>query len=272
MRYTGSLIRKTWGIAKPPEYLYHYTSIETLALILKHSKLRFSRLDTVNDPSEAETVDLPNASSLVFVSCWTAEKCDSIPMWRMYTPNMQGVRIELPPNPFSGRKEIYFTEDSGFWQLLDGQFDITHNNSDIGISTSLITDPNKIFYTDNPSERIITCRTTEPDKHLRLHDLGLKKSTNWEFEKEWRYKILATFSEIRENTGDEKAHLYRHPEKITLNEMYLDAPLDKDVLREMNVMLSPCCTEAQGEIVNALLKQYGHRGTCMRSSIRYRNK
>ena len=33
--------------------LYHYTSIETLALILKNGTIKFNRLDTVDDLEEA---------------------------------------------------------------------------------------------------------------------------------------------------------------------------------------------------------------------------
>lgn len=37
------------------QYLYHYTSIETLALILKNRTIRFNNLQNVDDPEEAET-------------------------------------------------------------------------------------------------------------------------------------------------------------------------------------------------------------------------
>lgn len=37
------------------KYLYHYTSIETLALILKNRTIRFSSLATVDDIKEVAT-------------------------------------------------------------------------------------------------------------------------------------------------------------------------------------------------------------------------
>lgn len=50
--------------------LYHYTSIETLALILK--TIRFSRLDRVDDPDEyAFSGDGVTPAHYCFVSCWT---------------------------------------------------------------------------------------------------------------------------------------------------------------------------------------------------------
>ncbi len=51
------------------EYLYHYTSIETLALILKNRTIRFNNLLNVDDPEEAETKDLGLSGKHCLVSC-----------------------------------------------------------------------------------------------------------------------------------------------------------------------------------------------------------
>jgi len=45
MFYTRQFIEDTLRVDRLPEYLYHYTSIETFALILNSQRLRFSRLD-----------------------------------------------------------------------------------------------------------------------------------------------------------------------------------------------------------------------------------
>lgn len=37
--------------------IFHYTSIETLALILKNRTIRFSRLDKVDDPEEYDITE-----------------------------------------------------------------------------------------------------------------------------------------------------------------------------------------------------------------------
>lgn len=42
---------------KYPEYLYHYTSIDNLALILKNKTIRFNSLINVDDPDEIKTID-----------------------------------------------------------------------------------------------------------------------------------------------------------------------------------------------------------------------
>ena len=42
------------------DFLYHYTNIETLALILSNHTFRFRSLDQMDDLQEKETSDLKN--------------------------------------------------------------------------------------------------------------------------------------------------------------------------------------------------------------------
>ena len=81
-------------------YLYHYTSIDTLLLILKNKTLAFNSLQNVDDLEEANSEDIEQIGKICYVSCWTNDASESIPMWNMYTPNMQGVRIKLKEYPF----------------------------------------------------------------------------------------------------------------------------------------------------------------------------
>lgn len=81
------------------KYLYHYTSIEILLLILKNKTLAFNSLQNVDDIEEAKSEDIENIGKMCYVSCWTYDKGESIPMWNMYT-NMHGVRIKLKEFPF----------------------------------------------------------------------------------------------------------------------------------------------------------------------------
>ena len=43
-----------------PAVLYHYASLDTLALILHNRTFRISRLDMVDDPQEQRSVDTQN--------------------------------------------------------------------------------------------------------------------------------------------------------------------------------------------------------------------
>lgn len=83
-----------------PQYLYHYTSIETLALILKNRSIRFNSLDRMDDLQEKEANDIRNIGQFIYVSAWTSDQMESIPMWNMYASLNAGIRIQLQCNPF----------------------------------------------------------------------------------------------------------------------------------------------------------------------------
>ena len=71
--------------------LYHYTSIETLALILKNGTIKFNRLDTVDDLEEAGyTSDGMQLGKYMFVSCWTKSSEENIALWSMYADKGRG--------------------------------------------------------------------------------------------------------------------------------------------------------------------------------------
>jgi len=48
----------------------------------------------------------------IFGSSWTESAEESIPLWKMYTPNMQGVRISLPIDMFQKKKVDAFSEEN----------------------------------------------------------------------------------------------------------------------------------------------------------------
>ena len=55
------------GKNKTPRYLFHYTSIDNLCLILKTRAIRFTRLDKVNDPEEALTKEFKDAKFFIII-------------------------------------------------------------------------------------------------------------------------------------------------------------------------------------------------------------
>lgn len=103
------------------DFLYHYTSIESLAYILKNKTIKFNNLMNVDDPEEAETSDLGKFGRHCLVSCWTDVSEDILPMWNMYTPDMRGVRIGMKKNPFKehiyNAGEFNFSEPTKLYKL-----------------------------------------------------------------------------------------------------------------------------------------------------------
>ena len=81
--------------------IYHYTNLESLALILKNKTIRFNRLDKVDDIEEgnAESYGV-RFCKYVFVSCWTENPIESIPLWKIYSGEFGGVRISVEQEMF----------------------------------------------------------------------------------------------------------------------------------------------------------------------------
>lgn len=273
MFYTDDFMWNVMGITGLPDVLYHYTSIDTLALIVANRTLRFSRLDAVNDPEEASACDLDGASTLVFASCWTAQERESLAMWRMYTPDMQGLRIALPNNPFAGRHKPSIMDKGGAVQRIDGEININRENGGLGIRSYYVTGPNKIFYTDDKSYLNGPCLVDEGDRWtVQLHDLGMVKNSYWAFEEEWRYKILATFSEGILSEPRAASHPALDLIALPVRETAVFVPLDPQCLQNMEVLLGPCVTAGQELAVKALLGTYAAAATLKKSAIQVRSK
>lgn len=76
--------------------IFHYTTIDVLALILSSKTIKFNRLDNVDDIDESKiTFEGTPLSHIYFASCWSLLEAESIPMWRLYTNNGVGVRIAI---------------------------------------------------------------------------------------------------------------------------------------------------------------------------------
>lgn len=104
-------------------YLYQYTSLESLAMILENKTIRFSNLSLLDDPLEkyidmifrsdrGQKIEKNNIGKICFVSCWTKTKEKSIAMWDMYGDRKKGVRIGLPSNMLNENYNIYGSEKS----------------------------------------------------------------------------------------------------------------------------------------------------------------
>ena len=147
--YSDEFFRLHFKSVDAPNSLYHYTSIETLALILKYNSIRFNRADKVNDPTEAESSSLGSFKKGTFISCWTTNAEDTIPMWNMYSNNMKGIRIKMPANMFLGREKISYWGDGGFGFGYKTGIKLTRNHPGVNSNLGIIEGPNPIYYTNN---------------------------------------------------------------------------------------------------------------------------
>lgn len=80
--------------------LYKYTTLESLAMILKSKKIRLNPLTRMDDLQEAQSSDDINYGRYVFISSWMDQPLESIAMWKLYSNMFSGVRIGMKENPF----------------------------------------------------------------------------------------------------------------------------------------------------------------------------
>ena len=75
--------------------LYKYTTLESLALILRSKKIRLNPLTVMDDLQEAQSSDEIEYGKYVFISSWMDQPLESIAMWKLYSNMYSGVRIGL---------------------------------------------------------------------------------------------------------------------------------------------------------------------------------
>ena len=259
------------GIEELPSALYQYTSLASLEKILASRTLRFSRLDTVNDPEEAMASDVALAASSVFVSCWSGTEVEQIPMWSMYGQNLSGVRIRLPSNMFVGRKEPMIFENGGALLTVETWHSINRKPPAMSTNSCAIIGPNKIYYSDDPAyrNRPLVYRHAGT-AYFYPHDLGMVKGTHWSYEQEWRFKIAALSFEAQFPDDEYFNNVTLDLETYPVEAEALFIPLAPTAINELEVMIGPKAGSATRKEVERILGEHAPSATLTQSQIKIR--
>ena len=244
--------------------IYHYTTIETLALIIKSRAIRFNRLDCVDDLEESlygsGNMNI-KLSQYEFVSCWTKDKEENLALWKMYTNN-KGVRIcmdddflisyDVTPKFKSFLSSAIQMGDDYFVSSFMNEaklFDVIYTNEYIDKINSLISQKGEMISIDT--------------RHL-----GLYKSERWKFQNESRFKIIvmpknnkyvnvpnqASDFDILFNMMSSLAPSMASQSPIKIK--HIDVGIKEEKLNEIEVMMGPETTEAERYIVEMLLSKF----------------
>lgn len=262
-----------------PEWLYHYASIDVLALILNNRTIRFRRLDLMDDPNEALTSDLGRQGKYVMASCWTDRSDEELLIWSLYTKDLRGVRIRLPAFPFDKKFKVdpaklptFITnqvQDSyiSSEQLFNDQYCIP------GPEPRLV----KVEYTDDRS--LLYPKVYENDgthSIIILGNLGKYKRTVWERQSEWRY-VFEVYPVTREIYRKLQAGKVDEVGGLWLEAMireqdpgiqHIDIPIRQDALDEITITLGPRTTESDRIIVKSLVDRFTANATISESDLR----
>lgn len=162
--------------------IFHYTTIESLALILSHKTIKFSRLDRVDDLDEGKIKFRGTPlSHIFFASCWSKDENESIAMWKLYTKDGVGVRIELESETIFENK-IQCLLENGSKEKIYQDLGNRHYFDTLIITQSLVN------YDHNPlakiQESIMPYKDSNNLEWLMLNSeiVGFTKNISWEFQ------------------------------------------------------------------------------------------
>ncbi len=219
------------------DMVYHYTSLDVLALILANRTIRFNNLCNLDDTFEKYVKSISfgnsekndgqvNLGRYCFVSCWSTEE-ESISMWDMYGDRKKGVRIGLPKDMFQSITTLYpkseshplFNYDTPIKEYAPDFFNIEYDR---------LQESDPSILSENWKEG--------------LDNLGKHKIPEWAFQKECRFRIFAYL--------DSKAKVNRYfsmemegfnPTGSSgyIGEEYLDLYLKDDVFSQMEITIGP---------------------------------
>lgn len=269
--YTDDFMFDVMSIEELPSALYQYTSLASLEKILASRSLRFSRLDTVNDPEEAMASDVAHAASSVFVSCWSGTEIEQIPMWSMYGQNFSGVRIRMPSNMFVGRQKPKVLEKGGALLTTGTWHPINRKSPAISTNSREIIGPNKVFYSDDPAyrNRPLVYRHAGT-AYFYPNDLGMVKGTHWEYEQEWRFKIAAFPFEGQFPDDEYFNNVALDFETYPVEAEALFIPLAPSAINELEVMIGPKADSSGRNEVERILGEHAPSATLTHSQIKIR--
>lgn len=255
--------------------IFHYTSVETLALILSSRKIRFSRLDGVDDALEAPIIDGIYFNKYFFVSCWTTQPIESIPQWHLYTDKMTGVRIELPSYPFEHKLLTPPATWTNYEQQgeMFGPIDLSEmykptymllptfmNVEQFGGLVEYVNDVEQRY-----RESVLIDKTKGHISISRPHELIRFKTKNWEFQSEYRFGLFALPSLVMPTEGPGTPSFYNniaaHMTRSLLTGVspgihFIDVDLNSSALSKLVVTTGPLCSAGVKLCVESLVKQY----------------
>jgi len=235
--------------------LYHYTTIDVLALILKNKTLRFNCLINVDDQNEADTIDHGSFKKNIFVSCWTHDKNENIALWNMYAKNMQGIRIGIDSkNIIFKPKEktlvpLYYLVDNVIPEVENAGFIIWYQNKgQFDNKISVLYDLEEKYKFEIKKNEILT--------HYNFEDLVCRKRKEWEFQQEIRFVL---FGASKEEDNIYFNHQYIINNIVNRKEFscnFVDLVLYDDFFNDIEILLGPNTTNSDKIICESLLDYF----------------
>lgn len=173
----------------------HYTSFESLLMILRNRSLRLTRYDLMNDIAEKQLSKCVDGESRYIIS-FTGTTSESVAMWALYGKH-SGMKLRLE----CSRSSLIHTADNNFYfdpVQTDkiGLYQVDKVANDYTKKTFSLSD---VVYYDRKRNKLRL--SGKPLNEITVTDVTIKelagtvKYDAWEYEKETRLSVI-----LRENS------------------------------------------------------------------------
>lgn len=271
------------------EYLYHYTTVDTLALILRNKTIRLNNLADMDDLEEGSTEDVGKYGRYIYTSSWCKSKAESIPLWALYTQNMQGVRIGMRKNIFDTevlevngndiKENIQYTKGL---LSLENQIPITFMPTEVELIEVEYTDDERLIY---PKVVEITSKNSGNNVSLNINheNIGKYKRSTWEFQNEWRYRVKSLPFSKKQLLELQKQSIKIQEKDLSLGvnwlaerildeniktQKYIDLVISGEAFENMEILCGPKMTAGQKLIVSDLVEKYNSTAKVRNSELK----
>lgn len=266
--------------------IYHYTTIDSLAMIMSSRSIKFNRLDKVDDMEERAESKNVQLWQYVFVSCWTENSEESIPLWRMYSGNTHGVRIGMDADMFEdnvigGSNVPQSIPHEGFWLSKIPAQDLFRSDFFIlPTGMRLVKNDESLFYchidyVDDVNEKtkdayqFTMTDATHASSSVAFGEIGKYKNKRWAFQEESRFRlVIMPFNPILagpNQAGSIALNAIHNSMPVPISEYFLK--LRQEALNNIEITLHPNATVSDRVIVEALCAKYAQNAVIKPSEL-----
>ena len=273
-----------------PAYLYQYTTMDSVLAILESKTIRFTRLDSLNDLNEGCCGEYAHLKKYVYISSWSADERESIPMWSLYGRKKdvldEGVRIKVPTNLFTFDGDGNLADNLRLEKILGGWNAVVdvktkpivlspvlrtwqeiYGDGDEFIARKQVVGPIRVNYMVN-KEYIDKYSSTLRKEYLGTRNaffpdqIGYEKADAWSYENEYRFWMRYPY--MRELRGDDEA-LKGDIQYIEGD--YIDVFFNEKAIPEMEITLAPNFNPNMIESFKSNLEKLGFSKELQKSAL-----
>lgn len=249
--------------------------------------IKFNRLDKVDDMEERAESKNVQLWQYVFVSCWTENSEESIPLWRMYSGNAHGVRIGIDADMFEdyivgGSNVPQNIPHEGFWVGKIPAQDLFRNDYYV-LPPAVRLQENggdtlfycHVDYVDDVNEKtkdayeLTMTDATHASSTVAFGEIGKYKNKRWAFQEETRFRlVIIPVNPILADpiqVGSIVFNAIHNNVPVPRSDYYLK--LRQEALDNMEITLHPNATPSDRVIVEALCAKYAQNAVISPSEL-----